>query len=128
ESYYFSPQGQTKILNEGWATYWHSLMMTKVARLRDSEIIDYCDHYAGVVASHPGQLNPYKLGVELLRHIEQRWDRGQFGLDYMNCDDPRVRAKWDTQAGLGKKKIFEVRKFHNDITFLDEFFDEDFCH
>ena len=24
ESYYFAPQGQTKIMNEGWATYWHS--------------------------------------------------------------------------------------------------------
>src|SRR5204863_6422786 len=30
--------------------------------------------------------------------------------------------------GLGRKKLFEVRKIHNDITFLDEFLDEDFCH
>lgn len=128
EAYYFAPQGQTKILNEGWATYWHSLMMTKLAPLKDSEIVDYCDHYAGVVATAPGQLNPYKLGVELLRHIKRRWDRGQFGIEYMNCDDPKVRASWDTQAGLGDKKLMEVRRFHNDITFLDEFLDEDFCH
>ena len=26
------------------------------------------------------------------------------------------------------KKIFEVRKNHNDLTFLDDFLDEDFCH
>lgn len=128
EAYYFAPQMQTKIINEGWATYWHSLMMTKLAPLKDSEIIDYCDHYAGVVASQPGQLNPYKLGVELLRHIERRWDRGQFGLDFVNCDDPETRRLWDTQAGKGKEKIFEVRRFHNDITFIDEFLDEDFCH
>lgn len=128
ESYYFAPQGQTKILNEGWATYWHSKMMTQLSPLHGSEIVDYCDHYAGVVAAAPGSLNPYKMGVELLRHIEQRWDRGQFGLEYLHCDDPKKRAEWDTQAGLGKKKIFEVRRFHNDITFIDEFLDEDFCH
>lgn len=128
ESYYFAPQGQTKIINEGWATFWHSLMMTKLSPLDDSEIVDYCDHYSGVVANHGGQVNPYKLGVELLRHIERRWDRGQFGLDYLNCDDPRIRAQWDTKAMLGRKKLFEVRRIHNDITFIDEFLDEDFCH
>ena len=41
EAYYFAPQGQTKILNEGWATYWHSKMMTNLYRLDSSEIIDY---------------------------------------------------------------------------------------
>lgn len=90
--------------------------------------MDYCDHFAGVVAQAPGSLNPYKLGVELLRHIERRWDRGQFGLEYLNTEDPRKRRDWDTKAGLGMKKLFEVRKVHNDITFIDEFLDEDFCH
>jgi stage V sporulation protein R len=128
ESYYFAPQGQTKILNEGWATFWHSQMMTQIAPLHDSEIVEYCDQYAGVVASAPGQLNPYKLGVELLRHVKKRWDRGQFGLDYLNCEDPVKRAEWNTEAGLGTKKLFEVRSIHNDITFIDSFLDEDFCH
>ena len=27
----------------------------------------------------------------------------------------------------GRKKIFEVRKLYNDVTFIDEFFTEDFC-
>lgn len=128
ESYYFAPQGQTKILNEGWATYWHSKMMTQLAPLSESEIIDYCDHYAGVVASSPGSLNPYKLGVELLRHVERRWDKGQFGIEYTRLEDPKERAAWDTKAGLGREKLFEIRKFHNDVTFLDQFLDEDFCH
>jgi len=128
ESYYFSPQGQTKIMNEGWATYWHSKMMTELAPLDGSEIVDYCDHYAGVVASQPGQLNPYKLGVELFRHIERRWDKGQFGIDWIHCDDPKKRQEWDLKSGLGRKKIFEVRAIHNDITFIDEYLDEDFCH
>jgi stage V sporulation protein R len=54
ESYYFAPQGQTKIMNEGWATYWHSMMMTRLSPLHGSEIVDYCDHYSGVVAAAPG--------------------------------------------------------------------------
>ena len=128
EAYYFAPQGQTKILNEGWATYWHSKMMTSIAPLEASEIVDYCDHYAGVIANHSGQLNPYRLGVGLLNHIEKRWNRGQFGLDYLHCEDPRDRENWNKETGLGKQKIFEVRKMHNDITFIDEFLDEDFCH
>ena len=45
EAYYFAPQGQTKIMNEGWASYWHSFLMTNHI-LRDSEIIDYADHHA----------------------------------------------------------------------------------
>ncbi len=128
EYYYFAPQAQTKILNEGWATYWHSKMMTSTSPLSAAEIIDYCDQYSGVVANHPGQLNPYRLGVELLRHIEERWDRGRFGKEYMEIDDPKLRANWNKESGLGMKKLFEVRSFHNDITFIDEFLDEDFCH
>ena len=42
EAYYFAPQGQTKIMNEGWASYWHSKIMTEKA-LKDSEVIDFCD-------------------------------------------------------------------------------------
>lgn len=126
EAYYFAPQGQTKIMNEGWAVYWHSKILTELV-LKDSEVIDYCDHYAGVVQMSGQRLNPYKLGVELMRHIERRWNRGQFGLDYMLCDDPEMRKQWNTNTNKGREKIFEVRKFHNDITFIDEFLDEDFC-
>ena len=92
-----------------------------------SEIIDYADHASGVTASAPGQLNPYKLGVELYRHIEERWDKGQFGKEWDECTDMAARKSWDRRLGLGKKKIFEVRKLYNDITFVDEFFTEEFC-
>ena len=48
EAYYFAPQGQTKIMNEGWATYWHTHMMTRDI-LTDAEAIDYADHHSGTV-------------------------------------------------------------------------------
>ena len=127
EAYYFAPQKQTKILNEGWATYWHSEMMTKIIPLAATDIIDYCDQYSSIVQNNQGQLNPYRLGLNLLRHIKKRWDKGQFGLEYYNCDDYKTKKSWDTKAGKGLEKIFEVRKIHNDLTFIDEFLDEDFC-
>src|SRR5581483_1886267 len=65
EAYYFAPQGQTKIMNEGWASYWHSKIMTEKA-LKDSEVIDFSDHHAGAMAMQPGRINPYKVGIELL--------------------------------------------------------------
>ncbi len=125
EAYYFAPQMQTKIMNEGWATYWHSKILTERAA-DGSEIVDYADRCAGVLATSQRQLNPYKLGVELYRHIEDRWNKGQFGKDWDECDDLAVRHSWDRQVGLGRKKIFEVRALYNDVTFIDEFLTPDF--
>jgi stage V sporulation protein R len=126
ETYYFAPQRQTKVINEGWAAYWHSKIMTEKA-LKASEVIDYADHNAGVLATAPGQWNPYKVGITLLRHIEERWDKGRFGKEWNECEDYEARRTWDKRLGLGKQKIFEVRRLYNDVTFLDEFFTEDFC-
>jgi stage V sporulation protein R len=126
EAYYFLPQRQTKVMNEGWASYWHSTILTNDC-LNDSEVIDYADRHSGTVATSPGQLNPYKLGLELFRDIEQRWNRGQFGCAWDDCDDMAERGQWDSKAGKGREKIFEVRRLHNDGTFLDEFLTPEFC-
>src|ERR1700677_1781237 len=127
KAYYFAPQGQTKIINEGWASYWHSTIMTERA-LEPWECVDYADHHSGTMATQRGRLNPYKLGIELLRDIEMRWNKGRFGKEYEDCDDLEKRRGWDTKLGLGKKKIFEVRRVHNDITFIDTFLTPEFCH
>jgi stage V sporulation protein R len=126
EAYYFAPQGQTKIINEGWASYWHSTIMTERA-LEPWECVDYADHHSGTMATQRGRLNPYKLGIELLRDIEMRWNKGRFGKEYEECDDLEKRRVWDTKLGLGRKKIFEVRRVHNDITFIDTFLTPEFC-
>ena len=126
EAYYFAPQGQTKIMNEGWASYWHSTIMT-TRTLSPSEVVDYADHHSGTMATQPGRLNPYKLGIELFRDIEERWNKGQFGAAYEDCESHEERLRWDKHLGLGRKKIFEVRKIHNDVTFVDTFLTPDFC-
>jgi stage V sporulation protein R len=126
EAYYFAPQGQTKIMNEGWASYWHSTIMTRQG-LTPADVVNYCDHHAGTMASSPTQLNPYKLGIEMFRDIEDRWNKGRFGKEYDACDDFAARRDWDTGAGQGRQKIFEVRRVHNDLTFIDTFLTLDFC-
>ena len=135
EAYYYAPQGQTKIMNEGWASYWHSTIMTNYV-LRDAELIDYCEHHAGTLATSPGRLNPYKLGVELFRDIERRWNTGRYGPEYDACDDMAKRREWGkdkapkgrvvARGSPGREKIFQVRALYNDVTFLDEFLTPDF--
>lgn len=97
EAYYFMPQRMTKIINEGWASFWHSRILTGGV-LAPSEIIDFADCHSGATLVQPGQLNPYKLGIELFRHAEES------GLD-----------------------IFRLRRVHNDASFIDEVFDESFA-
>lgn len=126
EAYYFLPQRITKIMNEGWASYWHSRIMTEKA-LESSEIIEFADKHAGVMAMSRQQINPYKVGIELMRDIEYRWDRGMFGKEYNECSDMTEKLRWNTKLGKGKEKIFDVRKSHNDISFIDEFLTPDFC-
>lgn len=127
ESYYFAPQSQTKIMNEGWAAYWHSLFLTRYL-LSPSEVVDYASAHAGTVAMPPGSpLNPYKIGIELYRDIEDRWNRGCFGPEYESCQDFDLKKKWNKDLGQGKEKIFEVRKIFNDVSFIDTFLTEDFC-
>ncbi len=126
EAYYFAPQRQTKIMNEGWAVFWHTRLMTNHF-LEPCEIIDYADHHSGTVAVHSGRLNPYRLGYELFLDIEDRWNRGAFGSEYDNCQDRVDRRDWDKQLGKGIEKVFEVRRIYNDVGFIDAFLTEEFA-
>ena len=78
------------------------------------------------MSMQPGKINPYKIGIELYRDIEERWNKGRFGKEYEECTDLRERAGWDKKLGLGRQKIFEVRKVCNDITFIDEYLTPEF--
>ncbi len=69
EAYYFAGQKGTKVMNEGWATYWESIMMGGEGFAGPDEFLTYADHMARVLGS-PG-LNPYALGFELWTHVER---------------------------------------------------------
>ena len=93
EAYYFAPQKMTKVMNEGWAAYWESMMMGEEAFAGADEFISYADHQAQVLGS-PG-LNPYKLGKELWEYVENVTNRREVverllrveGITWRNFED-----------------------------------------
>ena len=126
EAYYFSPQGLTKTMNEGWASYWHSKILTGGV-LNDQEIVEFAEKHSGVMNMPLNGYNPYKIGIELFRDIEDRWNRGRFGREWEECDDIKEKNNWNKNLGLGKEKIFEVRKTMSDVAFIDQFLTKEFC-
>ena len=92
----------------------------------DCGIVEYAQHKMGVLGGKYS-MNPYKLGYYLFKSIRERWDKGQFGREWEECTNVHEKENWDLKLGLGKEKIFEVRKYYDDVTFIHEFFTEDFC-
>lgn len=132
EALYFAPQGMTKMANEGFASYvdFHLIAKQGLCALgqksHDEGIVEYSIHKAGVLGGKYS-MNPYKLGFNLLSEIEERWDKGRFGIDYETCTDYKRKENWDEKLGLGKEKVFEVVKLYDDINLINEFFTQDFC-
>ena len=73
EAYYFAPQRMTKVMNEGWASYWESLMMGDERFAGDDEFLTYADHMSRVLGS--SGLNPYSLGLEIWQYVENSANR-----------------------------------------------------
>lgn len=122
EAYYFLPQGQTKICNEGWAAYWHSWSMTN-GLLNDSEVVDYADHDSGTCLRQPNHINPYDIGREIFRDIVRRWDSHRHGKIYTDCDDRIICEVWDQFVVF--KNIYEEHK--NDPQRFNENWREFLC-
>ena len=125
ESYYFAPQAMTKVMNEGWATYWHSKLMTGHF-LEAKEIVDYAEQHSGVVHMPAGGFNPYKVGLELFKDIESRWNKGQHGPAWERLGEIGERERYDDHSMRGREKIFEIRRVYNDVNFIDEFLTPEF--
>ena len=76
ESYYFYPIVMTKIMNEGFASFWHAELMYKYDKLSEQEYIDFAKTHAGVVnPGSPFSINPYYLGFKIFTDIRERWDK-----------------------------------------------------
>lgn len=116
EMEYFVPQMQTKTMNEGYASLWHSRIMREM-NLPTHEHLEFAELHAGVVSPHKGQLNPYYLGYKIFEDIEKRWDN----------PTQEERDKFGRKGGEGREKIFEVREMDNDTSFLRNYLTEELC-
>lgn len=128
---YLAPQRRTKLLNEGWAVYWHLRIMRQLFQeglLTDEEHGVFNHFHSLVVRPDRRQLNVYRIGLALFEDIKERWDRGQFGKDWEECRDAFERAHWDKKLGKGMEKIFEVRQHYSDRMAIEQFFTDEFIH
>ena len=99
EGQYFIPQMQTKIMNEGWACFWHFKILHEL-NLSQSLHIPFLKMHNQVVRPHIGRINPYHVGFHLFNKIEER-----FGLD----------------------ECFLARDVHHDVSFLRQYLTEEDC-
>ncbi|WP_337904944.1 SpoVR family protein, partial [Mesomycoplasma ovipneumoniae] len=81
EAAYFSPQGITKVANEGWASFVDAQIMARFGYAGPEGIFEYAEHKAGVLGGD-FSTNPYKLGYSFFLEIEERYNKGRFGFEY----------------------------------------------
>jgi stage V sporulation protein R len=98
QAQYFLPQIETKIMNEGWASFWHHRIMNSLD-LPDDLHLEFLVHHNQVVRPHNGQINPYYLGFKIWQDLEQR----------------------NGGPDAGRATLFEVRESERDVSFLRRF-------
>lgn len=113
EMLYFWPQLETKIMNEGWATYWHQRIVRELD-LTDDETIEFATLHANVVQPSTSSLNPYYIGLKILEDIEQRYNHPS-----------EEMMKRGVKPGSGREKLFEVREMDSDTSFIRNYLTND---
>jgi len=114
EQLYFLPQMQTKIMNEGWASFWHARIMRELD-LNESEYVQFAQLHSGVLSPSKRNVNPYYVGMKIFEDIERRWDE----------PTDEERDKFGRPGGEGRAKVFEVRELDNDASFLRNYLTRD---
>jgi stage V sporulation protein R len=99
ESVYFIPQIETKIMNEGWASYWHYQIL-KQLELPQNLYLEFLQRHNMVIRPHQRQLNPYFIGFKLFEHLDRT---------------------------LGREKIMEIRAEERDQSFLRRYLNQELC-
>ena len=99
ETEYFLPQIETKIINEGWASFWHYRILQQLNLAPDLQF-EFLKHHHQVIRPHPGGLNPYHLGFVILNDLERRF---------------------------GAAKIFEAREIECDRSFIRRYLTRELC-
>ncbi|TCT17997.1 stage V sporulation protein R [Melghiribacillus thermohalophilus] len=113
EMLYFWPQLETKIMNEGWASYWHSRILREMD-LTEGETIEFARLHASVIQPSKTNINPYRLGIKIFEDIEERYN-----------NPTAEMKKRGVQPGTGREKMFEVREIESDISFIRNYLTKD---
>jgi stage V sporulation protein R len=106
EAQYFIPQIETKIMNEGWATYWHKKILDRLELPEDLQL-EFIVRHNQVVRPFEKDLNPYHIGLTIWQSIREN-------------SAPTDGSGMDG----GEEKLFEVRESDRDSSFLRRFLTE----
>ncbi|WP_205727853.1 SpoVR family protein [Flammeovirga pectinis] len=99
ETLYFLPQMETKIMNEGWASFWHYTILHKL-NLPPAMHVDFIRSHNQVIRPHLGGLNPYHIGFTLMTHLAGKKDMFEYEIN---------------------NQIFDTRTIDRDASFLRRF-------
>ncbi len=99
ETRYFIPQIETKIMNEGWASYWHYNILKKLD-LEPSLHLEFIKRHNDVITPMLGRINPYFMGFKIYEDIVEKY---------------------------GIEKIFEVRALERDESFIRRYLTKELC-
>ncbi len=113
-SRYFIPQIETKIMNEGWASYMHYRILNELD-LTQGLHVEFLKRHNQVIRPHVGGLNPYHMGFKIFEDIEKRWN------------DPSSEEKntFGRTGGQGLERIFHVREVDRDVSFIRQYLTEE---
>ncbi|WP_100488965.1 SpoVR family protein [Sporolactobacillus pectinivorans] len=113
EMLYFWPQLETKIMNEGWASFWHARIMRELD-LTSGEAVEFAKLNAQVVQPSHQNINPYYLGLKIYEDIEEKYNHPS-----------EEMIKMGIKEGSGREKMFEVRELESDQSFIRNYLSKD---
>lgn len=120
-SQYFYPQKQTKLINEGWATFNHYYIMNRLydkGLVTEGSMLEFIHSHSGVVMQLPFDhkyyhgINPYTLGFEMFSDIKRI------------CENPTSEDKdWfpDIAGKPWLPVVTEAVKSYRDESFILQF-------
>ena len=114
ETKYFLPMMETKIMNEGWASYWHKKIVESL-QLEQGLHLEFIVRHNQVLRPIPGQINPYHLGFKIWENLYRRHTEP-------TADEIK---KYGAPAKNGTAKIFEAREVERDTSFLRRYLTEE---
>jgi stage V sporulation protein R len=114
EARYFIPQIETKIMNEGWASWVHREIMNAIDLPQDLHL-EFLVRHNQVVRPQPGGLNPYHVGLKVWTDLKRRFDEP-------TKDEIEERGA-PTMPGMDK--LLEARATDRDVSFLRRYLTEE---
>lgn len=99
EAQYFLPQIETKIMNEGWASFWHYSIMNKL-ELPQNMHMEFLKRHNEVIRPLKSSINPYYIGFKIFESLNEKY---------------------------GQEKIFEIRETERDQSFIRRYLTQELC-